>query len=113
MTARSGRTASPFRKKLRARRAQLECSPHPSDYPCMKKLWLALIVGSATLVSLAQESETTLKVDVKLVNVFVTVTDARGGPVANLQKENFLIKEDGKEQRIAIFSRESALPLSI
>src|SRR6202790_4584110 len=63
--------------------------------------------------SIAQEPETTLKVDVKLVNVFVTVTDARGAPVTNLQKENFLLKEDGKEQKIAIFSRESALPLSI
>jgi Ca-activated chloride channel family protein len=61
----------------------------------------------------AEEPETTIKVDVKLVNVFVTVTDARGAPVANLQKENFLLKEDGKEQKIAIFSRESALPLSI
>jgi Ca-activated chloride channel homolog len=29
------------------------------------------------------------------------------------KKENFLLKEDGKEQKIAIFSRESALPLSI
>jgi Ca-activated chloride channel family protein len=71
-----------------------------------------LIVG-ATAVSLAEEPETTIKVDVKLVNVFVTVTDAHGTPVANLQKENFLLKEDGKEQKIAIFSRESALPLSI
>src|SRR5260370_40763517 len=62
---------------------------------------------------MAEEPETTISVDVKLVNVFVTVTDARGTPVANLQKENFLLKEDGKEQKIAIFSRESALPLSI
>ena len=62
---------------------------------------------------MAQDPETTLKVDVKLVNVFVTVTDAHGAPVANLQKENFLLKEDGKEQKIAIFSKESALPLSI
>ena len=70
----------------------------------------ALLVGAPLL---AQEPETTIKVDVKLVNVFVTVTDARGAPVANLQKENFVLKEDGKEQKIAIFSRESALPLSI
>jgi Ca-activated chloride channel homolog len=62
---------------------------------------------------LAEEPETTIKVDVKLVNVFVTVTDAHGAPVANLQKENFLLKEDGKEQKIAIFDKESALPLSI
>jgi len=62
---------------------------------------------------LAEEPETTIKVDVKLVNVFVTVTDARGAPVANLTKENFLLKEDGKEQKIAIFNKESELPLSI
>ena len=61
----------------------------------------------------AQEPETTLKVDVKLVNVFVTVTDPHGAPVASLQKENFQLKENGKEQKIAVFSRESALPLSI
>jgi Ca-activated chloride channel family protein len=62
---------------------------------------------------MAEEPETTIKVDVKLVNVFVTVTDEHGAPVANLQKENFILKEDGKEQKIAIFDKESALPLSI
>lgn len=81
--------------------------------PCMKRLFLALILGFASLACVAQEPETTVKVDVKLVNVFVTVTDARGGPVSSLQKENFLLKEDGKEQKIAFFSRESAMPLSI
>ena len=74
---------------------------------------ICVFIVSASARLMAQEPETTLKVDVKLVNVFVTVTDARGAPVANLQKENFLLKEDGKEQKIAIFSRESALPLSI
>src|SRR5580700_1314954 len=68
---------------------------------------------SASLTLMAEEPETTIKVDVKLVNVFVTVTDAHGAPLANLQKENFVLKEDGKEQTIAIFSKESALPLSI
>src|SRR6202163_144926 len=59
------------------------------------------------------EPETTLKVDVKLVNVYVTVTDAHGAPVAGLQKENFLLQEDGREQKISVFDKESALPLSI
>jgi len=71
------------------------------------------LVLCASAALRAEEPETTIKVDVQLVNVFVTVTDARGAPVANLQKENFLLKEDGKEQTIAIFSRESVLPLSI
>ena len=75
--------------------------------------FVLLSIVYATPALLAQEPETTIKVDVKLVNVFVTVTDSRGAPVANLQKENFVLKEDGKEQKIAIFGRESALPLSI
>jgi Ca-activated chloride channel family protein len=59
------------------------------------------------------EPSTTLKVDVNLVNVFVTVTDAHGAPVGGLKKENFLLEEDGHEQRIAVFDKESALPISI
>ena len=59
------------------------------------------------------EPNTTLKVDVKLVNVYVTVTDAHGAPVAGLKKENFAVKEDGLEQKISVFDKESALPLSI
>jgi len=55
----------------------------------------------------------TLKVDVKLVNVYVTVTNANGGPVAGLKKENFTLKEDGKDQTISVFDKESAVPLSI
>ncbi|HWW13565.1 MAG TPA: VWA domain-containing protein [Candidatus Dormibacteraeota bacterium] len=59
------------------------------------------------------EPETTLKVDVKLVNVYVTVTDARGAPVAGLKKENFVVQEDGLVQKISVFDKESAVPLSI
>ncbi|HKH99625.1 MAG TPA: VWA domain-containing protein [Candidatus Sulfotelmatobacter sp.] len=59
------------------------------------------------------EPATTLKMDVNLVNVFVTVTDAQGAPVAGLKKDNFVLNEDGHEQKIAVFDKESALPLSI
>jgi len=59
------------------------------------------------------ESPSTLKVDVKLVNVYVTVTDAHGGPVAGLKKENFIVQEDGRDQTISVFNKESAVPLSI
>src|ERR1700692_4371350 len=79
--------------------------------PHISFVFLLILCAGGGLM--AEEPDTTLKGDVKLVNVFVTVTDARGAPLASLQKENFLLKEDGKEQKIAIFSRESALPLSI
>jgi Ca-activated chloride channel homolog len=59
------------------------------------------------------QAEPTLKVDVKLVNVYVTVTDAHGAPVAGLKKENFHLQEDGRDQTISVFDKESALPLSI
>jgi len=59
------------------------------------------------------EPSTTLKVDVNLVNVFVTVTDQHGAPIGGLTKENFVLKEDDHEQQIKVFDKESALPLSI
>jgi Ca-activated chloride channel homolog len=59
------------------------------------------------------EPTTTLKVDVNLVNVFVTVTDAHGAPVGGLKKEDFTLTEDGREQKISVFDKESAMPVSI
>ena len=74
---------------------------------------LILLVITATALARAQQPSTTLKVDVKLVNVFVTVTDEHGAPIGKLTRENFKLSEDGKEQKIAVFDKESALPLSI
>ena len=67
----------------------------------------------ATSRAPSDSDDTSIKVDVKLVNVFVTVTDERGSPVANLVKENFQLLEDGIPQKISIFGKESELPLSI
>ena len=53
----------------------------------MNKIGIALIVGALTLACAAQDSETVLKVDVKLVNVFVTVTDDRGATVSTEHEE--------------------------
>jgi Ca-activated chloride channel family protein len=59
------------------------------------------------------EQDTTIKVNVRLVNVFTTVTDENGAPIAKLEKKDFEILEDGIAQSIAFFSKESELPLSI
>src|SRR5580704_7625619 len=79
---------------------------------------LLLLAGAGSAQSVpgqkqATQADTTLKVDVKLVNVYVTVTDAHGAPVAGLKKENFVLQEDGHEQTIKVFDKESALPISI
>lgn len=60
-----------------------------------------------------QQPNTTIKVNVKLVNVFATVTDNAGSPVSSLKEGDFQVFEDGKPQKIAVFHRESELPLSI
>ena len=60
-----------------------------------------------------EEPSATFKVNVKLVNVFTTVTDQSGAPISTLKEEDFQVFEDGKPQQIAVFHRESELPLSI
>jgi Ca-activated chloride channel family protein len=60
-----------------------------------------------------EDDQGTLRVNVRLVNVFTTVTDANGSPVGDLSKEDFRILEDGVPQTISHFDRESELPLNI
>lgn len=63
--------------------------------------------------SQTQKEEPTFRVNVRLVNVFTTVTDSHGAPIANLTKDDFRLLEDGIPQEIRIFEKESAMPLSI
>lgn len=49
-------------------------------------------------------SETTLKVNTRLVTVDVVATDNKGGPVTDLKAEDFTVQEEGKEQPIKVFS---------
>src|SRR5437016_2950415 len=74
----------------------------------MKSIALALL-GAAVLPA----QEATIKVDVDLVNVLCTVRNKGGGLVGNLEKKDFTILEDGKEQGIRYFTRETDLPLTI
>jgi Ca-activated chloride channel family protein len=61
----------------------------------------------------APDQTPTFKVDVKLVNVFATVTDPHGAPVVDLTKNDFAISEDGIPQKVAVFEQQSEVPLSI
>ena len=55
----------------------------------------------------------TIHVESRLVNVAINAVDEHGAPVPGLTKDDFLLTEDGKPQRIAIFEKESSTPLSI
>ena len=75
--------------------------PHPPDKPAQQS------------ADPEDQPSTTIKVNVKLVNVFATVTNAGGAPVSSLKQDDFQLFEDGFPQQIAVFHRESELPLSI
>jgi len=62
--------------------------------------------------AMAQDQEP-IRVDVNLVNILCTVRNKSGGLVGNLEKSDFKIYEDGKEQEIRNFTRETDLPLTI
>jgi Ca-activated chloride channel family protein len=47
------------------------------------------------------------------VNVFVNVTDDKGAPIPGLTRDDFLLSEDNHPQKIAVFERQSELPLEI
>ena len=53
------------------------------------------------------------RLDVKLVNVFVNVTDSTGAIVGGLTSKDFAISEDGRPQTIQVFERQSELALNL
>src|ERR1700691_3064436 len=69
--------------------------------------------GLLAALLLAQDDPTTLKVEVNLVNLLFNVRDKKGGLVGSLNKDDFKVFEDGKEQEVKYFNRETDLPLTI
>jgi len=55
----------------------------------------------------------TIKTQVNLVNLFATVRDKNKRIVPSLKQEDFRISEDNQDQKIAFFSREVSLPITL
>ena len=55
----------------------------------------------------------TFRVDVRLVRILATVRDAQGALAGGLEPADFRISDNGVEQEIAVFERQSSQPLSI
>ena len=74
----------------------------------------AFAIFSACLsLRLCAQDDKPLRLDVKLVNIFVNVTDKTGAIVGQLTQEDFKIFEDGRQQKIAHFERQSEMPLNL
>src|SRR5689334_13361767 len=72
--------------------------------------WILLaLVGSV----LRGEEDSTLSVDVKVVNVLATVRNKQGQIVRDLNQGDFKLEEDSRPQTIRYFTRETNLPLTL
>src|SRR5271157_138988 len=63
--------------------------------------------------SAPQAKTPTIRATVELVNVPVTTFNKRGMPVIDLNMEDFQVFEDGVEQKITRFERETSTPLRV
>jgi VWFA-related protein len=64
----------------------------------------------------AQQSDQqnpTIKSQVNLVNIFATVRDKKKQIIPSLKKEDFRIFENDQEQKVAFFSAEKTLPITL
>ena len=62
----------------------------------------------------AQQPETAVfRTDVRLVTFPVTVKDARGAPLGDLERSDFRILEEGVPHEVAVFERRTNQPVSV
>jgi Ca-activated chloride channel family protein len=78
----------------------------------------AFLILAALALPCYRASETfaqqpTFRSEVKLVRLFVTVKDPSGAPTSNLNKPDFRVHDNGVEQTVSIFERQTELPLSV
>lgn len=68
------------------------------------RVLLSLLLAVPAVVFAAQDGGFTLRVDVPLVSLDVSVTDSNGKPMTTLTKDDFMIYEQGVQQEIRNFS---------
>lgn len=72
-----------------------------------------LLLALAIPPGLCAQDEKPLRLDVKLVSLFVNVTDKNGAIVGGLTRDDFKVSEDGRPQLISVFERQSEMPLTL
>jgi len=79
----------------------------------MRLRWQGLVMTLVCAVCMAQEPVTTLRVTSRVVAVSAVVRAKDGSPVTTLTKDDFVLKQDGKEQALRYFSEADDLPLTL
>jgi len=73
----------------------------------------ALTLATPAVPQGQTQNPPTIKTEVSLVNLFATVRDKNKRVVTDLKQDNFKIFEDGHEEKIAFFSKEVTLPITL
>jgi VWFA-related protein len=73
----------------------------------------AIVRDGANGAPLQEAGQQPLTATTSVVNVFATVRDKKHGIISDLTKEDFKIFEDGQEQKIAFFSKEVDMPITL
>ena len=84
-----------------------------ASFPFRMAAISTVFCASAIPIFAQSDPAATLHVNVKLVNVFVNVTDKNGSIVGGLTRDDFRLSEDGRPQSIAVFERQSEMPLNL
>jgi VWFA-related protein len=80
------------------------------------KLPLAVAVAASMAVPAVPQEPSqgpTLRSTVNLVNLFATVRDKNKRIVGDMKQEDFKVFEDNQEQKVAFFSKEVTLPITL
>ena len=80
------------------------------------KLPLALAIAASIAVPAVPQEPSqgpTLRSTVNLVNLFATVRDKNKRVVGDLKQDDFKVYEDNQEQKIAFFSKEVTMPITL
>ncbi len=87
---------------------------------CIQKLaiqslaaFISMALAAPALPQEPAQQEAVIKTQVSLVNLFVTVRDKNKKIVGELKQEDFKISEDSLDQKIAFFTRELNLPITL
>jgi VWFA-related protein len=76
----------------------------------------SVVAAAIAMPALPQEPVAqgpTIKTSVNLVNLFVTVRDKNKRIVTDLKQDDFKVAEDSQDQKIAFFSKEVTLPITL
>jgi len=72
-----------------------------------------LVSGALFTATLFAQQPTTIRVDVRLAQVIVTVKNRAGELVGSLTKNDFEVYDNGAKQEIAVFARQTEQPVSV